>query len=73
MNSSTFAHSSCATDPYMLHRMRNGGGPAGAGGFAVTHANAPQVHLMLPKDHAPGLVPNEGGVLEPHVPSMRAL
>ena len=28
---------------------------------------------MLPKEHATLLVPNEGGVLEPHVPSMRAL
>ena len=28
---------------------------------------------MLPKEHAILLVPNEGGVLEPHVPSMRAL
>ena len=41
--------------------------------FASAHAKAPRVHLVLPKEHATLLVPNEGGVLEPHVPSMRAL
>ena len=41
--------------------------------FAAAHAKAPPVHLMLPKEHTTLLVPNECGVLEPHVPSMRAL
>ena len=41
--------------------------------FAAAPAKAPPVHLMLPKEHASLLVPAEGGVLEPHVPSMRAL
>ena len=41
--------------------------------FAAAHAEAPPVHLMLPKEHTPLLMPDENGVLEPHVPSMRAL
>ena len=41
--------------------------------FAAAHAKAPPVFLILPKEHATLLVPNEDGVLEPHVPSMRAL
>ena len=41
--------------------------------FAAAHAKAPPIHLMLPKEQATLLVPNEGGVLEPHMPSMRAL
>ena len=41
--------------------------------FAAAHAKAPRVYLMLPKEHATLRVPNEGGVLEPHVPSMQAL
>ena len=41
--------------------------------FAVAHAMAPPVHLLLPKEHATLLVPDEDGVLEPHVPSMPAL
>ena len=41
--------------------------------FAAAHAKAPPVHLMLPKEHATLLVANEGGVLEPHVPSMQAV
>ena len=41
--------------------------------FAAAHAKAPPVHLLLPKEHATHVVPDEGGVLEPHVPSMRAL
>ena len=41
--------------------------------FAAAHAKAPPVHLPLPKEHATHLVPDEDGVLEPHVPSMRAL
>ena len=41
--------------------------------FAAAQAKAPPVPLMLPKEHATLLVPNESGVLEPHVPSMRAL
>ena len=41
--------------------------------LAAAHAKAPLVHLMLPKEHATLLVPNEGGVLEPHVPTMQAL
>ena len=40
---------------------------------AVAHAKASPVHLLLPKEHAILLVPDEGEVLEPHVPSMRAL
>ena len=41
--------------------------------FVAAHTKTPPVHLMLPKEHATLLVPNESGVLEPHVPSMRAL
>ena len=41
--------------------------------FAAAHAKAPPVHLLVPKEHATLLVPNEDGVLEPHVPCMRAL
>ena len=41
--------------------------------FAAAHAKALPVHLMLPKEHATLLVPDENGLLEPHVPSMRAL
>ena len=41
--------------------------------FAAAHAKAPPVHHLLPKEHATLLVRDEGGVLEPHVPSMRAL
>ena len=41
--------------------------------FAAAHTKAPPVHLLLPKEHTTLLVPNEGGVLEPHVPSLRAL
>ena len=41
--------------------------------FAAAHAKAPPVLLMLPKEHATLVVPNENGVLEPHVPSMWAL
>ena len=40
--------------------------------FAAAHAKAPPVHLLLPKEKATLLVPNEDGVLEPHVPSMWA-
>ena len=41
--------------------------------FAVAHAKAPPVHLLLPKEHATLLVLGEDGVLEPHVLSMWAL
>ena len=41
--------------------------------FTALHPKAQSVHLMLPKEHATLLVPNEAGVLEPPVPSMRAL
>ena len=41
--------------------------------FAAAHAKALPVHLLLPKEHTTLLVPTEGGVLEPHVPSMQAL
>ena len=41
--------------------------------FATTHTRAPPVHLMLPREHTALLVPDENGVLEPHMPSMRAL
>ena len=41
--------------------------------FAAAHGQAAPVHLLLPKEHATLLVPNEDGVLEPHVPSMWTL
>ena len=41
--------------------------------FVGAHAEAPLVHLSLPKEHATLLVAHEGGVLEPHVASMWAL
>ena len=41
--------------------------------FAAAHEKALLVHLMLPKENATHLVPNEGAVLERHVPSMQAL
>ena len=41
--------------------------------FAAAHAKAPPVHLILHNEHATLLVPTQGGVLQPHVPSMRAL
>ena len=41
--------------------------------FAAAHAKAPLVYLVLPKEHATLLVPNEDGVLKPHVPSMQTL
>ena len=40
---------------------------------AAAHVKAPPVHLMLPKEDATLLVPNEGGVVERGVPSMKAL
>ena len=41
--------------------------------FAAAHVKAPPVHLMLPREHATLLVPDDNGVPEPHVPSVRAL
>ena len=40
---------------------------------AWVEAKAPPIHLVLPKEHATLLLPDEDGVLEPHVLSMRAL
>ena len=41
--------------------------------FAAAHARAPSVHLTLLTEHTTILVPDENGVLEPHVLSMCAL
>ena len=41
--------------------------------FAAAHAKAPPIHLMLPKERATLLVPDEGEVVEPRMPSMGAL
>ena len=41
--------------------------------FAAAHAKAPPAHLMLPKEGGTLVVPTEGGVREPDVPSMWAL
>ena len=41
--------------------------------YAAAHANAPPVHLALPREHAMLLVLDDEGVLVLHVPSMNAL
>ena len=41
--------------------------------FTAAHAKAPPVHLTSPKEYKTLLLPNEGGVPQPHVPFMRAL
>ena len=54
-------------------KLAPGSSPAGGTDFALAYAKPSSVHLLLPKEHATLLVPDEGGVLEPHVPSMRVL